>query len=181
MLARRSEVEERHPARRGRLESPAVEVPVFPGLPLLLLLAAGMAAPALPRAEGRWGVAAGPPGSTGAPPRPSGLGADLAREERRPEGPSELLGRWVMESEPGKVLELKAGGTGTFHGAPLTWSVDGSRLTVTDSSGTDTTGWTVTGDRLVLAGPFGIEIVFRRETARPEGQTERRPRPRCEG
>ena len=73
-----------------------------------------------------------------------------------------------MQSEPGKVLELRSGGTGTFQGFPLTWSVEGSLLTVTDPSGTDTTAWKVTGDRLVLTGPFGIEIVFRREAARPE-------------
>ena len=77
--------------------------------------------------------------------------------------PAELLGRWVMQAEPEKVLELKAGGTGTFRGAPITWSVSGRRLTITDPGGTDTTGWNVVGDRLLLAGPFDTEIVLLRE------------------
>ena len=76
--------------------------------------------------------------------------------------PPELLGRWVMRDEPAKVLELKAGGTGTIEGKPLTWSVEGTKLTVTDPGGTDTTGWKVTGDRLVLTVAFGTEIVFTR-------------------
>jgi hypothetical protein len=77
---------------------------------------------------------------------------------------AELLGRWVMQAEPEKVLELKAGGTGSFRGAPITWSVSGRRLTITDPGGTDTTGWKVVGDRLVLSGPFETEIVLLRES-----------------
>jgi hypothetical protein len=135
-------------------------------LPLVLLLAAGAGAPA---------SAPGPassPAATSSATEPRDVARQPApeapRPAREPVEPSELLGRWVMQSEPGKVLELRSGGTGTFQGFPLTWSVEGSLLTVTDPSGTDTTAWKVTGDRLVLTGPFGIEIVFRREAARPE-------------
>jgi hypothetical protein len=87
--------------------------------------------------------------------------------------PAELLGRWVSQSGPARVLELKPGGTGTIDGAPLTWSVQETRLTITDPGGTDTTGWKVVGDRLVLAGPFDTEMVFRREAPGGSG----RPRP----
>ncbi len=74
--------------------------------------------------------------------------------------PRELLGRWETVSEPRRIVELRAGGTGTFDGLPLAWSVDGDRLTITDPGGTDTVGWRVDGDRLVLAGPFDTEIVL---------------------
>lgn len=136
-------------------------------LALALLLAAGTGAPPPPP-----GAASSPAATSSATEprdaaRPSAPEAPLARPAREGRQPSALLGRWAMQSEPGKVLELKSGGTGTFHGFPITWSVEGSRLTVTDPSGTDTTAWRVTGDRLVLTGPFGIEIVFRRKAARP--------------
>jgi hypothetical protein len=85
----------------------------------------------------------------------------------RAAAPPELLGRWVMQGEPARVLELKAGGTGTIDGQPLTWSVEGTRLTITDPGGTDTTGWKVTGDRLVLTAAFGTELIFTRVADRP--------------
>jgi hypothetical protein len=74
--------------------------------------------------------------------------------------PPELLGRWELQAEPRRIVELRPGGTGTIDGQPLRWSVDGDRLTVTDPGGTDTTGWRVEGDRLVLAGPFDSQIVL---------------------
>lgn len=84
---------------------------------------------------------------------------------RRPAEPVELLGHWAMVSDPGAILELRPGGTGTIRGTPLTWSTDRGRLTVADPSGSDTNAWKVDGDRLVLAGPFGTEIVFTRAAA----------------
>ena len=86
--------------------------------------------------------------------------------------PPELLGRWVMQGEPAKILELEAGGTGSIEGQPLTWSVDGTNLTITDPGGTDTTEWKVTGNRLVLTVAIGTEIVFTRARGRPGGPVE---------
>jgi hypothetical protein len=84
--------------------------------------------------------------------------------------PPELLGRWVKQrGGPPKILVLEAGGTGTIDGKPLTWSVEGTKLTITDPGGTDTTGWTVTGNRLVLTIGFGSELVFLRAEERPRG------------
>ena len=81
--------------------------------------------------------------------------------------PAELVGRWVMVAEPPMVLELKPGGTGSIDGQPLAWAVEGTRLTVTDPSGTDTTQWRLDGGRLVLTAAFGTKIVFIREDAKP--------------
>jgi pimeloyl-ACP methyl ester carboxylesterase len=87
----------------------------------------------------------------------------------RPGDPPGLPGRWVLQDGTGHLLQLRAGGTGTFRGEPLTWTVDGPRLTMVDASGSDTTGWRIEGDRLVLTGPFETEIVLAREPggARP--------------
>jgi hypothetical protein len=81
--------------------------------------------------------------------------------------PAELVGRWDMVAETTMVLELKPGGTGSIDGQPLAWSVEGTRLTVTDPSGTDTTEWPLDEDRLVLTAAFGIKIVFIREDVKP--------------
>jgi hypothetical protein len=96
---------------------------------------------------------AAPPPATGATGTTGATRAVLAE-------PPELLGRWELQGDPPRRVELRPGGTGTIDGYPLTWSVDGDRLTITDPGGTDTTGWRVEGDRLLLAGPFDSQLVL---------------------
>lgn len=104
-------------------------------------------------------------GAAAADPREAATVTGTARGSAQPApkraaDPGALLGRWELKGEPRRIVELRAGGSGTIDGAPLTWSVDGDRLTITDPGGTDTVGWRVEGDRLVLAGPFDTEIVL---------------------
>jgi hypothetical protein len=91
----------------------------------------------------------------------------------RPGDPPALPGRWILQDGTGHLLELRPGGSGTFRGEPLAWTVDGSRLSMVDASGSDTTGWRIEGDRLVLSGPFDTEIVLAREPETPRAPPAR--------
>lgn len=116
-------------------------------VPLWVLLAVSAAGPAPAATEPR-------AVTTVSPSRPRAPAPERSGDARA------LLGRWQMAAAPRRIVELRAGGTGSIDGLPLTWSVEGDRLTITDPGGTDTVGWRVDGDRLVLAGPFDTEIVL---------------------
>jgi hypothetical protein len=79
-----------------------------------------------------------------------------------------LVGRWALELDPSQVMVLKGDGTGSFAGEPIRWQVRDGQLAITDREGvTDTNGYRLQGDQLVMQGQGGLTVGFRRSGAAP--------------
>jgi hypothetical protein len=73
--------------------------------------------------------------------------------------PSELVGSWGMTDPDDQYIKINANGTGTYgnvgSGQACTWSVSGTRLTITLSGQTGSATWSVSDSQLTISSPTG--------------------------